>query len=119
MSILELSAAVSIQLWRPSTHHTWSELKSVDVFIMLLVLGGRDILTLQMHFCTHRYDYKTWTDVFFPNRTINGPINHARVHNTTDRWKSQNSFQQIYNSYSFMLLISYGCALIFVSTNFP
>ena len=39
MSILELSAAVSIQLWRPSTHHTWSELESVDVFIMLLVLG--------------------------------------------------------------------------------
>jgi len=26
-------------IWRPSTHHTWSELESVDVFIMLLVLG--------------------------------------------------------------------------------
>ena len=71
-------------IWRPSTHRTWSELESVNVFIMLLILGWEGHCHIANAFLYPQMITRHGLMFVFPNRTINRPINHARVHNITD-----------------------------------
>ena len=83
MSNLELSECCCLHsVWRPLTHHTWSELESVDVLTkyIMLALGWKGHFHIVNAFFVPT-DMITWHGLMFvfPNCTINRPVNHARV----------------------------------------